>query len=142
MVGSVVTWFVARLYYAKAGEELKEETASLSGLINSLIEKQGETQLLLKLAVEEVGKVNPEQARTLGEKISTHQSDVAQVVERLEKAVSVLDGVPVDATTKVLSMRESVIPGRLCGRAWRWLANVVPVPRIRTVPGKPCGRHV
>ena len=119
LAGAVVTWFFAWLYYAKAGRELKEEVANLRDLItgplNSLLEKEGETQLLLKRAFDELEKLNPEEARSLGEAISTHQSDVAQVVQRIEKAVSVLNSTPVEATTKCYQCGKPAYPAGFAG---------------------------
>jgi hypothetical protein len=119
LAGAVVTWFFAWLYYAKAGRELKEEVANLRDLIagplNSLLEKEGETQLLLKRAFDELEKVNPQEARSLGEAISTHQSDVAQVVQRIEKAVSGLNSTPVEATTSCYQCGKPAYPAGFSG---------------------------
>lgn len=119
LIGAAVTWYFAWLYYAKAGRELKDEAANLRDLIiaplNSLLEKEGETQLLLKRAFDELEKVNPDQARPLGEAISTRQNDVAQVVQRIEKAVSVLNSTSVETTTKCYQCGKPAYPAGFAG---------------------------
>lgn len=119
LIGIAATWYFARLYYAKAGMELKEEAAKLSDLIvgplNSLLEKEGETQLLLKRAFDELEKVNPEQARTLGEAISKRQNDVAQAVERIEKAASVLNSIPIETTRNCYQCGKPAHPAGFAG---------------------------
>lgn len=116
LIGMAATWYFAWLYYAKAGRELKEEAAKLRDLIvgplNSLLENEAETRLLLKRAFDEVEKVDPERARPLGEAISKRQNDVAQVVQR---AASVLSSTQIETTTKCYQCGRAAHPAGFAG---------------------------
>ncbi len=112
IVGSLVTWYVSWRYYDKAVKEQKEEAKRLYCLIDTFIEKQAETQFLLMRTVGKLEKANPEEARSLEEEISTNRTDVAEVVQ---KAVSVLDSIPLDSTTKCYQCGKAARPQGFAG---------------------------